>query len=99
MLYAALATGCVDLVAPPGAIAKELAQISRHLYVNHVRLEKAAEAREERGGDLEQIFRLLRSVTGVDFTHYKPNTIRRRIQRRMAVRRMHELKQYLQFLK
>ncbi len=99
MPRAAAATGCVDFVASPGAIAKELAQISRHPYVNHARPEKTVEAPQEPGEDLEQIFRLLRSATGVDFTHYKPNTIRRRIQRRMAVRRLHDLKQYTRYLK
>src|SRR5882724_7870234 len=99
MPRAAVATGCVDLVASPGAIAKELAQISRHPYVNHVRPEKAIEATEEPSDELDHIFRLLRSATGGYFTHYKPNTIRRRIQRRMAVRRMHELKKYTQYLR
>jgi len=70
-----------------------------HPYVNHVRPEKAIEAPEGPSDELDHIFRLLRSATGVDFTHYKPNTIRRRIQRRMAVRRMHELKKYTQYLR
>ena len=49
--------------------------------------------------DLKHIFRLLRTVAGVDFTHYKPNTIQRRIHRRMAVHRLHKLGQYAQYLK
>jgi two-component system, chemotaxis family, CheB/CheR fusion protein len=99
MPRAAVATGCVDFVASPGAIAKELERISRHPYVNHVRPEKPIEAPEDAGDDLHHIFRLLRSTTGVDFTHYEPNTLRRRIQRRMAVCRLHELKRYGEYLK
>jgi len=99
MPRAAVATGCVDFVATPRAIAKELARISRHPYVNHVRPERAAEMEDSGGDDLNRIFQSLRSVTGVDFAHYKPNTIRRRVQRRMAVHRLHKLNQYTQFLK
>ena len=54
---------------------------------------------QEAGDDLHQIFRLLRTATGVDFTYYKPNTIRRRIERRMAVHRIHTLAQYTRYLR
>ncbi len=99
MPHAAAATGCVDFVASPRAIAKELAHISRHPYVNHSHQEKTAVAAEADDNDLNQIFRLLRSSAGVDFTHYKPNTIRRRIQRRMAVHHYHKIEQYTHYLK
>ncbi len=99
MPRAAAATGCVDFVASPQAIAKELAHISRHPYVNHGHHEKTAAAAEAGSDDLNQIFRLLRSATAVDFTHYKPNTIRRRIQRRMAVHQFRKIEQYTHYLK
>jgi two-component system, chemotaxis family, CheB/CheR fusion protein len=99
MPRAAVATGCVDFVASPRAIAAELARVSRHPYINHTRPERAIDAEEEAGDDLSHVYRLLRLATGVDFTHYKPNTIRRRIQRRMAVHRLHKLAQYEQYLK
>jgi two-component system CheB/CheR fusion protein len=38
---------------------------------------------------------LLRARTGVDFTHYKQSTIRRRIFRRMALRNLQTPKEYL----
>jgi len=99
MPRAAAATGCVDFVAAPRAIAKELAHISRHPYINHGHPGKVAAAVEAGNDDLNQIFRLLRSGAGVDFTHYKPNTIRRRIQRRMAVHKLHKIEQYTHYLK
>ncbi len=99
MPHAAVATGCVDFVASPPVIAKELVRISRHPYVNHVHPEKTVELEREAGDELKPIFRMLRTASGVDFTYYKPNTIRRRIQRRMAVHRLHKLGQYTKFLK
>src|SRR5439155_2799328 len=81
----ALATGCVDFVLPPPAIARELAQISRHPYVNHRPEAKPGEMVAGRDDELAAVFRLLLASTGVDFSHYKPNTIQRRIHRRMAL--------------
>ena len=43
---------------------------------------------------MNRILALLWKATGVDFTQYKPNTIRRRILRRMALRRMDNLDAY-----
>ena len=47
-------------------------------------------------GDLNPIFGVLRSATGIDFTNYKHNTIVRRIERRMAVHGIGTLKEYSQ---
>jgi two-component system, chemotaxis family, CheB/CheR fusion protein len=99
MPRAAVATGCVDFVASPRAIANELVRISHDPYINHTHFDKSVEVQEAVDDNLNQIFRLLRSVAGVDFTHYKPNTIQRRIHRRMAVHRLHKLEQYARYLK
>ncbi|HZC36508.1 MAG TPA: CheR family methyltransferase, partial [Chthoniobacterales bacterium] len=48
---------------------------------------------------LKSIFTLLRSKTEVDFSQYRRTTIRRRIQRRMAVHPVDDLDKYLTFLK
>ena len=47
---------------------------------------------------LAQIFQRLRSAHGVDFTHYKRTTIRRRIERRMMLRRIESLDEYRESL-
>jgi two-component system CheB/CheR fusion protein len=52
----------------------------------------------DEGSDLEQIFRLLRRTTRVDFSGYKSPTIGRRIQRRMALQKIDTLKEYGSFL-
>ncbi len=97
MPASAIATGAVDSVLPPEEIAKELARIGTHPYVAPppgARVPEAAESED----DLVRIFALLREAHGVDFTHYKPATTRRRILRRMVLHRAERMKQYLKFL-
>ena len=48
--------------------------------------------------DMHRIFSILRSASGVDFTQYKQPTIRRRLQRRMVLRKIESLSQYVAFL-
>ena len=48
--------------------------------------------------ELNRIFHLLRTATGNDFTHYKPPTIRRRIQRRMVLHGSEKLGDYVTYL-
>jgi len=47
---------------------------------------------------LRKIFILLRDRTGNDFTLYKENTIHRRIERRMHVHQIENIRQYLRFV-
>ena len=95
MPRAAIATGMVDLVLTPSEIGAELVQIAGHPYVS------TKVAREEIAlGDehLKRVFELLRPVSGVDFRHYKLPTIRRRLFRRMALRRLTEVDRYIEAL-
>ena len=58
------------------------------------------EDRDDPAGDgLERIYLLLRAATGVDFRLYKQPTVRRRVARRMAMRKIGSLGKYAQFLK
>lgn len=49
--------------------------------------------------NLRKIFLLLRSRTGTDFSLYRPNTIRRRITRRMAIAKVKSLEAYARHLR
>lgn len=95
----AIATGNVDFVLPPQKIAEELINLSRNPFICESLPAIAVEKLPPEESDaLATIFMLLRSLTNVDFSHYKPNTLDRRIQRRMLLHKLERLQDYAQFL-
>ena len=96
MPRSAIALGCVDFVLPPAEIARELARIAHHPYV--APRKAAAVLVPEQDSSLNTIFQLIRKSTGVDFTHYRHTTIRRRIQRRMIVHKIDSLPRYVKYV-
>ena len=98
MPHTAVATGNVDFVMPPEKIAKELVNLSRNPMVAHPQPLISTEELLKPGEALATIFALLRSTTGVDFSHYKPNTLDRRIQRRMLLYKLEHLEDYAAYL-
>jgi two-component system CheB/CheR fusion protein len=98
MPASAVAAGCVDFVLPPKEMADELARIAHHPYVagnSRVLLDGEDKSVD---GLMNQVFRLLRRVTRVDFSEYKPPTIARRIQRRMVLHKLEKLSDYVALL-
>jgi two-component system CheB/CheR fusion protein len=96
----AVATGHVDFILSPQAIAEELVKISHHPYVADDMV-KAVEEPEEASTDdksFQTIFVLLQATTGVDFTHYKHTTLKRRILRRMVLYQIERLEEYIKFI-
>jgi two-component system CheB/CheR fusion protein len=89
--------GNVDYVLPPKEIAEQLARLSRHPYTQ----ESGASRRQlaDAADALNEIIGLLRSSMGVDFTNYKRPTLKRRIERRMALRGFERVGDYIQFLR
>lgn len=94
----AIATGHVDFILSPEAIAEKLADISRHPYVTSPILAVIPQEQPDAKDALSTIFNLLRAATNIDFTHYKHTTINRRIFRRMALYRLEKLDDYLRYL-
>jgi two-component system CheB/CheR fusion protein len=91
MPRSAIAAGVVDFVRPLDGIARQLVAIARNFQVST----GAREAIEPTGdAELAKILRLVLSATGVDFTHYKHNTLGRRIKRRMALRGIEKMEDY-----
>jgi len=94
----AVATGNVDFVMPPQKIAEELANYSRsQFFTGRLPLTKAEESPGERDS-LATILALLKSTAGVDFSQYKPPTVKRRIQRRMVLYKVEHLNDYAEHL-
>ena len=98
MPNSAVASGAIDLVLPPEKIAQELLRIRHHLYVGNVQADKLEPASASRTDQMAYLFRILKQVCRVDFSDYKPATIRRRILRRMALRHRETLEDYVQLL-
>ncbi|HSB13082.1 MAG TPA: chemotaxis protein CheB [Bryobacteraceae bacterium] len=94
----AIASGCVDFVLPPNRIGKELARLARHPYIGLPHPAKMPELLPAGEDDFRRILHLLRTACGVDFSDYKPGTIRRRIARRMALQKTESMKEYVDYL-
>ena len=96
MPQSAIATGLVDYELPPAAMPAKLIAYTAHAFgrarqPSTVPAPKLDNARK-------RIFILLRAQTGHDFSLYKPNTIDRRIERRMAVNQISHLESYVKYL-
>jgi two-component system CheB/CheR fusion protein len=91
MPKSAIAAGVVDYVLPPAGIALQLVALARDAQAP-VESPDAVEGPED--AELARILRLVRSATGVDFTHYKHGTLARRIRRRMTLRGFDTLENY-----
>jgi two-component system CheB/CheR fusion protein len=96
MPRSAMAAGCVDFVLPPRGIAAELVRLGRHPYTAGV---KTAAGTDEPEPDFGEIFAMLRTETGVDFTFYKHPTIKRRILRRMALNHVGTPHTYVDYIR
>ncbi len=82
-------SGSADFCLTPEGIADEILRVSNHQYL-HPSVEPSQF--QQNLGSLAQ---LLKASFGIDLAHYKPKTIERRIQRRMAVHRIERFDQYL----
>ncbi len=95
----AIATGAVDYVLSPADIARELIHLSHHPFVRPPdQVHPDSEILPGGEVELKKIFTLLRSSTRIDFDHYKRNTVRRRIGRRMIVKRARNISEYARLL-
>ncbi|HEV2274223.1 MAG TPA: chemotaxis protein CheB [Acidobacteriaceae bacterium] len=95
----AIASGSVDFVLPPEAIGKELERLARHPYLGVPQTAKLPELPAVGETDFGKVLHLLHSATGVEFTGYKPGTIRRRVARRMVLQKMEDMGTYARFLR
>jgi two-component system CheB/CheR fusion protein len=94
MPRAAASTGLADFVLPPAEMPAQLIACIRHPYATR-QARKPPALGDETG--LTRLFSLLRAKTKVDFTYYKPSTIERRIERRIAVTQCADLDAYVRY--
>ena len=108
MPQSAITAGCVDFIGSPEQIARELTRMSRHPHVRQpqvVETDEAESAPPMQGqglpaeeGEFQRILRVLHRRTEVDFTAFKPTTLKRRILRRMVLSQMDSFAGYLSYL-
>lgn len=99
MPNSAIAEGVVDFVLSPKEIATELGWISKHPLIRRSVIKPTPEdAIENSNPDLMTILQLLHKRKNVDFSHYKMNTIKRRMLRRMIIHKIKTIGQYAKFL-
>ncbi|MEM7744897.1 MAG: chemotaxis protein CheB [Pseudomonadota bacterium] len=93
MPLAAVDTGCVDLILPPSRIGSRFDRI--------VRMPRNLEEVDDEvpKDSLSSILQMLQVRTGADFTEYKPSTVRRRIDRRLAALKLEELTDYINYVR
>jgi two-component system CheB/CheR fusion protein len=93
MPRSAVDSGFADFALSPEAIAQQLAQISRHPYISRKRI-PAPEVQQ----GISKLIVLMRAAFGNDLTYYKPTTIDRRVERRMALHRIDKLSDYVKYV-
>ena len=97
MPRSAIAAGAIDVIRPVTQMPEQLIAYARGLF-KAPPLSDLAPMELDRAEILHKIFVLLRDRSGCDFSLYKANTSRRRIERRMNVHQIEDLNQYLRFV-
>jgi two-component system, chemotaxis family, CheB/CheR fusion protein len=96
MPKSAIETGIVDFILPVEKMPETLIHYVQHPFFES--LDKSKLADPPIKNQIQKIFTLIRSATGHDFSHYKPRTIARRIERRLAVHQIKGLSDYILYL-
>ncbi len=99
MPRSAVAAGHVDFVLPPELIARELTRISKHIHIFAGDDRQESAEAVSKNETLNKVYAVLRNFSRVDFSYYKPGTIKRRITRRMFLRKIDNLETYLLLLR
>jgi len=96
MPRSAISTGLADYVLPPAKMPEQLIKYSRHAFQKGA--PKITSTEGNTPNSLQKIYIILRTQTDHDFSLYKKNTICRRIERRMNVHQIDDIKDYARYL-
>jgi two-component system, chemotaxis family, CheB/CheR fusion protein len=96
MPRSAIGTGLVDYQLPPAEMPAQLIAYAAHAFGKLPRATILPAPKVESA--LKKIFVVLRAQSGHDFSLYKPSTIHRRIERRMAVHQIAGIDDYVKYL-
>jgi two-component system CheB/CheR fusion protein len=96
MPQSAIDVGSVDFILQPEDISVELERVARHPYLVQVPRTMAPLLRDEES--IRRVFAIVRAATGIDFSFYKPTTVGRRLLRRLVLRKVESLSDYIKLL-
>ena len=96
MPRSAIATGLVDYQLAPAEMPAQLIAYTAHSFGRTQ--QPTFTPTDQTEAALKKVFVLLGASTGHDFSLYKPSTILRRIERRLAVNQIDDLDAYVRFL-
>ncbi len=91
-----IATGLVDYELTPVEMPTQLIAYTNRAFAKTSRTHTSQLPMAETA--IKKIFILLRAQTSHNFSQYKPSTIHRRIERRMAIHQIESLDHYVKFL-
>lgn len=94
MPIAAIDTGDIDSVLLPEKMGEEI----KEFVLNPVQFKVIKYSDNEEYNSLDQIFKLLSSRTGTDFSNYKEATVKRRLEKRINELKLKSIKEYLVFI-
>lgn len=89
-----IATQLVDYVASPENLFGSLLNYAKNRD-SFIELTNSFAPDETKLG---RLFAILRTHTNIDFSDYKPNTILRRLDRRMSLHQLNDLEEYISYL-
>lgn len=98
MPRSALDTGIVDAVLSPEQMPQVVSDYIKRRAAGSTGAAVPSGDGEGTQG-VEAIFKLLRDDYGIDFSHYKPNTVGRRIERRLSLNQSVDLDDYVHRLR
>lgn len=93
MPLSAIATGLVDYVIEPEEMGNSMISYMEHPF-SRVKMRETAKGEDE---VFQEILKLLKEKNGIDFTNYKEQTIRRRLERRASISQFNCLEDYFNF--
>ena len=92
MPRAAIETDVVHHTLPPQDMPRMLLEHGRHRSGT---VPGAIEDERPQPRGLDAVYRMLETEFGIDFNHYKPSTVTRRIERRLALAQSQNIDEYL----
>ncbi|CAN5857294.1 chemotaxis protein CheB [soil metagenome] len=90
-------TGIVDHTSAPQKMPRILEEHARRGAARHAG--RKVRIPSVRAAAFTEVYRMLEEHYGIDFTHYKPSTITRRIERRLRLAELDDIHEYVEHLR